>query len=335
MRKVAAQEIFGLQSLKKVYTHSPRVGEHFLRIFHVQNADWATGFLLQKFNLINHGNPARSNFGRYITYRRPERRGGKPFLGARSWSMQRDPWRGVSMTSFGLDYLRPYPASAPGEAVQDKDLSLKFADFNEFDEFDNPRRGPDIYVQRVSCYIQHRTGSRLPPDLDPSDSETNPHARIPGKTPSQFINSFDNGNAVLIFDNSHTSHIADSLIAARGDWESRWRRLPFILVADGYCIEDSDDLASLLCMRAVIEDVFEAVINQWDVFMDVARSHVDILQEKTYEQPADETKAPELWLNSAAWLKVEKLLILHSQVSKEISHFCQVMTSMSRPSLSN
>jgi hypothetical protein len=31
-------------------------------------------------------------------------------------------------------------------------------------------------------------------------------------------------------------------------------------------------------------------------------------EEKIYENPADESRAPELWLNSALWLKVEKLL---------------------------
>lgn len=37
-----------------------------------------------------------------------------------------------------------------------------------------------------------------------------------------------------------------------------------------------------------------------------------------YENPADESRAPELWKNSAQWLKVERLIYLHVDVIKEM-----------------
>jgi hypothetical protein len=37
-----------------------------------------------------------------------------------------------------------------------------------------------------------------------------------------------------------------------------------------------------------------------------------------YENPADESRAPELWKNSAQWLKVERLIYIHVDVVKEM-----------------
>jgi hypothetical protein len=37
-----------------------------------------------------------------------------------------------------------------------------------------------------------------------------------------------------------------------------------------------------------------------------------------YENPADESRAPELWKNSAQWLKVERLVYIHVDVVKEM-----------------
>lgn len=44
-----------------------------------------------------------------------------------------------------------------------------------------------------------------------------------------------------------------------------------------------------------------------------------------YENPADESRAPELWKNSAQWLKVERLIYIHLDVVKEmVSHLHDV-----------
>lgn len=37
-----------------------------------------------------------------------------------------------------------------------------------------------------------------------------------------------------------------------------------------------------------------------------------------YENPADESRAPELWKNSAQWLKIERLVYIHLDVVKEM-----------------
>lgn len=61
---------------------------------------------------------------------------------------------------------------------------------------------------------------------------------------------YDNGNTIIMFDNSHTRSIEDTLLSARGEWESRWRRLPFYMTRD----KDTDlDLLGLECMKAITQ----------------------------------------------------------------------------------
>lgn len=129
------------------------------------------------------------------------------------------------------------------------------------------------------------------------------------RKPSQDL--YENGNVIVVFDNADSGCSNDTLIPARGEIESRWRRLPFYLAQ----IQDADD-ATLLgdCMRIITSDVLKAVALEWEQLLDAAWEHVSILEEKIYENPADESRAPELWKNSAHWLKYEKLMNYHTDV---------------------
>lgn len=221
MRKVAAQEIDSIEGLRKIYTNPDRCGEAVLRVFHVQNATWATHFLLRKYNINAHDDLVGTDFGRYVKYKRPESRRGKPLLTGRSWKTTHDPWRGISRTSFGLDYLKSYRA----DIVMDQphtNMIGKMMELNRYDDEDNASYGWDVYVQRMSCYIQHKeTFAEIPnsPEIkNPySDGETSrgPHQYVPN------IESLDNGNTIIIFEDSQTGSIDDTLIAARQQWESR------------------------------------------------------------------------------------------------------------------
>ena len=53
---------------------------------HCQNADWATPFLLHKFNISAQDSLVGTDFGKYVKYKRPEKRGGKTFLSGKSWT---------------------------------------------------------------------------------------------------------------------------------------------------------------------------------------------------------------------------------------------------------
>lgn len=189
---------------------------------------------------------------------------------------------------------------------------------------DNPTYGYDVYVQRVSCYIQHK---QIAPELPTDPDIKNPYTTdVAGdmalrRSKSEYVprlNTLDNGNAILIFDNSHSGSIEDTLISARQTWESRWRRLPFFLAFESRDLVATDEQLAFQCSRIILEDIFKGVATAWDKFLDLATDHVSILEDKIYEQPADETRAPELWLNSSLWLKVEKLMFVHIDVVKEM-----------------
>ncbi len=82
-------------------------------------------------------------------------------------------------------------------------------------------------------------------------------------------------------------------------------------------------------MKLVLQDVWKGVEESWETFLDVCRRHVSILEDKIYEQPADETRAPELWTNSSMWLKVERLVSIHNAVVKEAQTHIRELTSES------
>lgn len=72
------------------------------------------------------------------------------------------------------------------------------------------------------------------------------------------------------------------------------------------------------CMRIITQDVFKAIAEGWDEVLDAAWEHVSILEAKIYEQPADESRAPELWENQAKWLVFEKLMYYHQDAVADI-----------------
>jgi Mg2+ and Co2+ transporter CorA len=116
------------------------------------------------------------------------------------------------------------------------------------------------------------------------------------------------------------------LIAPRGGWEKRWRRLPFFLAFESRDLVASDEQLAFQCSRIVVEDIFHALSDQWDSFLDLAVDHISILEDHIYENPADETRAPELWMNSSLWMKVEKLIYTHLDVIKDLAPRLEELT---------
>ena len=98
---------------------------------------------------------------------------------------------------------------------------------------------------------------------------------------------------------------------------SRWRRLPFYLALEAHDVSNDDRLA-LECMKIVLQDVWKGVTKAWESFLDISSVHISILEDKIYEEPADETRAPELWTNASSWLTVDRLAGLHTNVLKEM-----------------
>ena len=85
--------------------------------------------------------------------KRPERRGSKPFMSARSWKTTRDPWRGIIRTSFGLDYPKPLKVSSRSAVGARSHAKGKLMELNSYDENDNPIYGYDGKIGSVRMSV--------------------------------------------------------------------------------------------------------------------------------------------------------------------------------------
>ena len=157
-----------------------------------------------------------------------------------------------------------------------------------------------------------------------------------GGDPDTYTKSYDNGNTILIFDNSHSKSIYDTLIPARGHFEAKWRRLPFTASPTHGPDTDREIYVNLHCMKTIIRDVFSSVIDAWEKVLEVSWEHVSILEDAIYEQPADESRAPELWKNSALWNRYEKLMFNHidtmDEMRRHLAEFADAMEYMTSDS---
>ena len=323
---VAAQEFENLKDLEKFYWDSKRVNQAALRVIHVQNATWATKFLLRKFN-IDHRSEivGMQGFSKWARYEKPRLRNGKPFPNGRSWREQTDPWRNVSRTAFGLDYLKTYHTPPASQRTRrsvfgDKPIDAQMMHLNAWEDSRSPD-GYDVSVQRMSVYVQRHLGP--PGRVSPEQQVKNPytHASPNGHWFNKDdankidIDYLDNSNTVLIFETSASMKMEDCLIQPRNDFENRWRRLSFYLRRE----DVTNDLRlAAQCTNMILADVFHGLAVVWQEFLNVAADHVTLLEDKIYENPADESRAPELWTNQAAWLKVDKVMYLHQDIVKEM-----------------
>lgn len=143
----------------------------------------------------------------------------------------------------------------------------------------------NIYSQRLSVYFQY-----VAPDLRiPKSKDESPY-KDPGGGDIQ-PDSYDNGSTIIIFDNPGTCSIHDSLISARGGWESGWRRLPSYLTSSSH---GEKEQMPLDCMKVITQgksyfcgskeyamliniDIFNALATCWDKLLDASSEHVSIL----------------------------------------------------------
>ena len=123
----------------------------------------------------------------------------------------------------------------------------------------------------------------------------------------------------MIFENAQNHSINDTLIAAREKWESRWRRLPFHLSYESDEAADDQQLA-LQCMKFIVKDVWRANSENWEKFLDIAGTHVAILEDRIYDFPADESQADGIWRNSNNWLKTERTMFQHLDTLREVQN---------------
>lgn len=112
--------------------------------------------------------------------------------------------------------------------------------------------------------------------------------------------------------------------------EARWRRIT--LEYGPQFAQLDEDKAVMACMKSILNDVFFKILNGWDQILDQSWEHVNILEDQIYEQPADETRAPELWTSSALWLKYDKLLYFHQECFEDAYNSLQRSLFKGHPS---
>ena len=322
---VAAQEFQDIKELEKFYADKDRVQAAALRVIHVQNATWAIRFLLRKFN-IDHPSEivGMQGFSKWARYDTPRQRNGKPFPNGKSWREQTDPWRNVSRTAFGLDYLKVYQTQPPNKRNRtnifgDKPINAHLMHLNAWSDSRSPH-GYDISVQRMSVYVQRNLDP--PGFVSPDQDVKNPYAKhapyghwAKGDAGKVDLEYLDNSNTVLIFETSASMLLDDCLIQPRNDFENRWRRLSFYLRREDVV---NDMRLAAQCTNMILADVFHGLAVIWQDVLNVGADHVNILEDKIYENPADESRAPELWINQAAWLKVDKVMWIHQDLVREM-----------------
>lgn len=323
---VAAQEFDRLEELESFYSNPSHADQAALRVIHVQNASWAHPFLLKQFNIDNDSDlVGMKDFSRWTKYERPRLRNNKPYPSGRSWPVQADPWRNISRTAIGVDYIRSKEASHTVPRLDRPGAQVLHLDAAEDSGFSH---GHEVILARFAVYVQRKHGPLN--DVSPNDSFKVPYVRSDYPTngkPGTYSNKWkdkrveleklDNSNTIIIFEDTNTtsSQYQDCLIGARRGLENKWRRLSFYLKKQ----QASDD-ARLAeeCSNIILGDIFHALAGVWEDLLGYASEHIALLEDRIYEDPSDESRAPDLWTNQAAWLKVNKVMSLHIDIIAEL-----------------
>jgi hypothetical protein len=128
--------------------------------------------------------------------------------------------------------------------------------------------------------------------------------------------TLDNLTTLIIFETSHSGLVTDCLLEPRTDCERRWRRLFTELPREVF---EPDSELGLLCIDIAVNAMLNSLVLSWERLLTKCDEHVSILEDRIYENPADESRAPELWTNSSVWLKIEKLQSTQSAVFARFS----------------
>lgn len=227
-RRTISREFTTQTELEKFYTLNNADKDHSpcLRIIHVQNAVWARELMFKKYCIIEGKMESSQNaFSRWAKYDKPQRRNGHPVLNSKAFSLDKNIYRKVWRCGYGTDYLRYF---APGHMHCSMEPNLSDFKIFQLDEWKETEEtsycapGPDVYVQRLSLYIQRNMeGAGLEDDeWDDSSSDIDKEDQNP-QTQRENKRA-DNTTTVIVFESSHSGLVKDTLIEARSETERRW-----------------------------------------------------------------------------------------------------------------
>ena len=95
----------------------------------MQNSPWAEHYLLRKHAYDSHApkshggqsDSGHQDFTRWVKQPWPQRRRGRLMMSSRTWKTHTDPWRGVTKSAFGMDYMKAYSCEDTEELRQKLD----------------------------------------------------------------------------------------------------------------------------------------------------------------------------------------------------------------------
>ncbi|KAK6334370.1 hypothetical protein TWF730_003583 [Orbilia blumenaviensis] len=348
-----ATECSDMESLEKL-CKMERGENVILRVFHVQNFPQATEFFVAKYRMHDRKNlEGWDNLKEWVYHFRPTRRAGKAVPMAKTFKKRQMP--GLAKVAWGMDCLKVMKVGYRPDDKKERHPDTKVAELKGFLEDDddeaskkpaplraedpwesedderspsphwvdtdpnNPRLAHhthDIYSQRLSVYLQWVT-----------NEVHKPHFAHPNDESRKAVDVYDGGSTVIVFDNSESLSIEDTVVPAHGEIERIWRG-PGTSYYEVLTDEDGQDILgsgdgkfSRDFIQRIIETVYNSVADCWEAVLDVAWDHESILQDSIYEHPADESRAPELFKNSETWLKFSKLMSYHLECIGDVQEY--------------
>lgn len=203
----------------------------------------------------------------------------------RFWTPELDRNNSVTRTAFGLEYPTTGDTVAPGTAQShiSKALSEEPVDHNQ--------------LQRLSVYLQLR---------HPIDQDLGNGTDDARKVVSP-INHYSTENSIIIFHPTKHTLLSGELLPG----DEPWHRL----VED---VKSSKSHADHPIALAVIQLLFEAVSSRWEDYILSMHKRIIALEEKIYQNPAEDAQATALWNVSRQILQAERLLMSHIQLLETV-----------------
>ena len=218
-------------------------------------------------------------------------------------AMQRVFWKPVfdgthclTRTAFGLEFATSRDTDNP-EATQSK-ISRASSETSVLED----------QLQRLSVYIQLRH-RREKSDSSPEERHESPnqHNETASGRNDKVEDNYLMENTIIVFLKTTESLPGGVFLPETVPWNE--------LLQDTNLIKHHADHPIALAM---IELVFEAVSTEWEDYIYSAHRHIVALEERIYQNPADDAQSTALWSVSREILQAERLLTSHLQLLETI-----------------
>ncbi|KAL8766437.1 MAG: hypothetical protein Q9209_006813 [Squamulea sp. 1 TL-2023] len=224
------------------------------------------------------------------------------------WRPSYDRSRNVVRAAFGLEYLVPQLHSVSvleGHSRFSKIPRLKAMVESSDDVHDNS-------LQRLSIYIQLPRARTSPPSTTepPADADRFVQANM---TSQGIVRAQKDKLAcestVIVLDSHHKALATAPLIAGEEPWQELLDSL-----------EEMHHQSPYRLALAVVELAFESVAARWSHYILSMHNYLASVEERVYENPADDTRTGALWSVSKQLLQAERLLKFHILLLENIQN---------------